>query len=47
MDVNSVIQSLNTDYIKKMTDAARTAASGDTKVTGSTDTFDSIYTGRG
>lgn len=43
MDVNSVIQSLNTDYVKKMTDAAKTAASGNTKITDSTDTFDSIY----
>lgn len=43
MDINSMIQSLNTDYIGKMTGAARTVATGDTHITESTDTFDAIY----
>lgn len=43
MDVNSIMQSLNTDYVKKMTDATKTVATGDTRITDNTDTFDSIY----
>ncbi|MDD6796807.1 MAG: flagellar hook-basal body complex protein FliE [Bacteroides sp.] len=43
MDVNSVMQSLNADYINKMTSATKTVATGDTRLSTGTDTFDSIY----
>lgn len=42
MDVNSVMQSLGTDYVNKMTDAVESVSSDAVKKTG-TDTFDSIY----
>lgn len=47
MDVSSITQSLNSDYISKITDAMKSSASATTSAatsaTDSTGTFDSIY----
>lgn len=42
MNVNSVMQNLGTDYVKKMTDAVESVSADRVKKTGN-DTFDSIY----
>lgn len=43
MDINSIMQSLNTDYVTKMTDAAKSVAADETQLTTGNSTFDAIY----
>lgn len=43
MDVSSVMQNLNTDYVGKMTDAMKTSSTAKTSAADSTNTFDSVY----
>jgi len=43
MDVSSVTQNLSSDYVKKITDAMKTATASATSATDSTGAFDSVY----
>jgi len=43
MDVSSVTQNLSSDYVKKITDAMKTATASATTAADSTGTFDSVY----